>query len=613
MRLLKSLVFLIALCSSAYAADPVGLISYPPSKMMGFRGMDTRSNSPLIADGRGENLLNVKLSAAFDLQKRPGYDVINDATLDDLSIDSPPITGIFDTLFSTGSSWTLVFVGNKLKYDASGTWTTAAGSGTITSGENNQWQCTMALDSAVCTNDADAPLKVNSTPAHSALSFTGLSNAITDAKTLVWYRNYLIFGNTIENGTSHPTRFRWSTVGTIETWSNNDFVDLSTFAGDEIVGFSELYGDLYIFLTKSIWKASLVGGDDVFVFRKVIDGIGAIARDSIQLISFSDNRSAVIFLDERKRVLMFDGVSVVDVGALIQPTLDDLAPARLQYAVSTFDGKDYYLCATSAGEVENDICFDLQTEIFEWTRHDQIDANAMAQVKETTSVIKTYFGNYDAFVYWMDNPDLNNDVDGAVGIVDSVATVDTATITGAQILIDASLTSGIYTGATVRISSGTANDEERVIVSSTSTGVIVSSPFSTTPDSTSVYEIGVIDTKYHTRHFDLGNVAQEKVQFLGMLVWGKEQSNSQIDATYAVDFGANLGSEVIDFTSEGALWDVGIWDVDTWGGEGDGNRTVKFTGNGSFLQIKLENNSADETFHLYGYNIIAIGGDIKQP
>lgn len=591
------------------------LISYPEEKIMGFRGLDTTATAPLVADSRAVDLLNVKLSTALNLQKRYGFDTVNDTTLDQIDTDNPVIQGIFDSEYSNGNSWTLVFAGARLLYDNAGTWTTVNGGVNIgTAGQNNQWHCVMAFDSAVCTNDVDLPIKISSDPTASILDVSDLSDALTKTKVFAFFRNYFIHMNTVEGGTERPTRFRWSDVGTIETYQNDNFIDISTFAGDEIIGAAELYGDIYVFLKKSIWKVSLVGGDDVFQIKKVIDNIGAIARDSIQLITLPDNRTAVIFLDEKKRVLMFNGVSVTNIGSIIQPTLDNLNASRLQYAVSTFDGKDYYLSASTSGSNSNDIVFDFQTEIFEWTKHDQIDANAFAQVKENTSVIKTYFGNYDSFVYWMDNPDLINDVDGATGIVDSMGTLNTSTITGATVIVDAGLNSGSYTGAIVRVTSGTGVGQEAVVVTSDSTSLTVATAFGTQLDATSVYSVGDINAYYYGKHYELGSASREKNAFLGMLMWAKEQSNSEVDVSYAIDFGSVLGSETKDLSpSTSSLWDSALWDEGTWGTTGDKIYTVKFSGIGNHIQPRWAQNDIDKTFDVYGFNIIATIGDIKQP
>lgn len=599
-----SLLFLF--CSlTSYATDNPRLIGYPEGKLMGFLGLDTRSSSPTLQDGHAVDLQNVKISLGLDLKKRYGYSVINSVSLDDLDYSIDTINGIFDTDYSNGNSWTLVFNGRRLKYDNSGTWKTVTGTGTITTGQNNQFVCEMALDNAICTNSEDIPLKVNSTPAHSAVSFTGLSSSLTKAKTIKWFQNYLIFGNTTEGGTPYPTRFRWSNVGTIGTWTDADYVDISSLSGDSITAFKEMYGDLYIIMRKSIWKATLVGGNDIFVFAKLIDGIGSIAKNSVQVVSLPGDRLGIIFLSEDKKIYLFNGVTVTDIGNIIQPTLNGMSPSRLDYAVSAFDGKSYFLAITSSGGSTNDNLFEYQTELNEWSKHTQIDANAMARVKENTAVIKTYFGNYKSFVYWMDNPDNDNDVDGAQGIVDSVGTLSTNTETGVQVILDTELTAGIYTGATIRITSGTGSGQETVVLSGMTTGVMVASAFSTNPDSTSIYSIGDINAHYSTKWYDFGDASRLKT-FRGMYMWAEEQSASSIDVSYLEDFSGVLGSETKDLSpSSSSLWDVALWDQATWGTTGDKFYTFKFAGTGRFLQVKFSQDDIDTPFHIYGYHLLA--------
>ena len=602
-KILLSLIFSLFL-TNAWADDNPRLIGYPEGKIMGFLGLDTRTPAPNIQDARATDLLNVKLSSAFNLKKRYGYSVIN-GTLDDAGLTPTPITGLFDAEYSNGNSWTLAFLGTRLKYDNAGTWTTVTGNPAISASQDAQWVCQMALDNAICTNGVNPPLAIDSTPSSSALAFTGLSNAVTKAEAVIWFRNYLIFGNTTEGGTARPTRFRWSNVGTINTYSNNDFVDISSFSGDEIVGYVEMYGDLFILMRKSIWKASLVGGNDVFVFSKVIDGLGAIAKNSIEIVNLPGNRLGVIYLNENKKMYLFNGAVVEDIGAIIQPTLDDLNASRLEYAVAVFDDKDYMLSVSSEGVSTNDIVLDFQTELGEWTKHDNINANAFARIKESTSVIKTYFGNQKSFVYWLDNPDNVNDVDGATGIVDSVGIVNTSTETGAQIIIDSGLTSGIYTGAVIRITSGTGEGAEAVVLTQTSTGIVVSSAFSTTPDSTSNYSIGDINAYYSTKWYDLGDSTRYK-SFRKLFFWAKEASSNEVDVSYSEDFGGEVGSETKNLSpASSSLWDSALWDVGTWGTTGDKFYTTNLTGRGRVLNLRFEETSIDKDFNIYGFHILA--------
>jgi hypothetical protein len=612
---LASLTLVLALF--CVGADNPRLIGYPSGgKIMGFRGLDTQTKAPNLEDGRSPDLLNVLLSSAFDLRKRYGLDPVNE-TLDDYSFDSPAVTGIFDTEYSNGNSYTIVFVGDKLKYDNSGEWDDATvGTGSITSNQNYQWQCLMALDYAVCTNGYDPLLKVQgdagSAPyvKKTLLDFSSLATPVTRAGAHIFYRNYLIVGDTTE-GSRYPTRFRWSDVGTIETWSDENYTDIASLAGDEIVAFKEMYGELFVIMRKSVWKASLVGGDDVFTFTKVIDGIGGVSRTAPQVVAFPDNKLAIPFLTEDKKIYLFNGITVFDIGQVIQPTLDDLAASRLKYAAGIFDGENYYLSVSDGSSSTNDIVLVYNVDIQEWSKFDQVDANCFARVKESTSVIRTYLGNYAAFVYWMDNSDLVNDVNGATGIFEDAGVVNTDTETGAQVLIDTEFDGGDYTGAIVRITSGTAAGEERVITTQTPTGVIVATAFSTTPDSTSNYSIGDIDTYYKTKWIDFGDAPRMK-SFKEVYFWAAEESAHEVEISYYENFGAVLGSEPISLSpSSTSLWDSGLWDEAVWGTTGDKMFTTKLRGLGRTVQLEFRQSGIDKSFHIYGYHILAEKLDVQ--
>jgi len=599
---------------SVNAEDSHRLLTYPPQKIMGFRGLDTSARTPLLQDGRAIDLQNIKLSTSFDLKQRYGYVAINES-LDDFDTSSGAIHGIFDARFSGDTNFPIVFYEDKIKYDNSGTWTEIGNwwvAPTITSGKNYQFQCTMALDTAVCTNDQDVPIAISSSPAKSALDVSDLTDTLTKAKAVAWFRNYLIFGNTVEAAAEKPTRFRWSDVGTTETYDDDNFIDIAQLGGDEIIGFTEFYGNLYAFFKNAIYKITLVGGNDVFNVDKVIEGIGSIARDSIQMVRLSSNQNGVIFLSEDKKVYIFTGLGVQDIGQVIQPTLDNLNEARIQYAVSVYDGKSYYLSVSTGSDSENDTVYEYQVEIGEWTKHSDVNANAYARVRASNEIL-TYFGNYDGYVYEWEDVDYESDAANAsaVGVVDSVTTINTKSITGGQVIIDSDITSGTYTGAIIKITSGTGAGEEQVILHNTDTSVVVATAFSTTPDSTSNYSIGAINAYYETKWYDWGDSPRKK-NFKHLYFWGKEASNNAITVKYASDFGTTIESQEQSLApSSSSVWDTAVWDQGIWTTTGDKFYRIPLKGVGRFMNIRFENSDAEETFHLYGFNILADAIDIR--
>lgn len=71
LRLFNIIFGLFFLISPVYAQQ--NLLSYPPEKIMGFRGLDTKSTPPTVADSRATDILNVKLSKALDLRKNNAF------------------------------------------------------------------------------------------------------------------------------------------------------------------------------------------------------------------------------------------------------------------------------------------------------------------------------------------------------------------------------------------------------------------------------------------------------------------------------------------------------------------------------------------------------------
>src|SRR3990167_3170050 len=64
------------------------------------------------------------------------------------------------------------------------------------------------LQNVIGTNGTDIPIQYNGTTLAN-VSFTGLANSIQKAKTVAFFKNYLVFGNTTENNIAYPTRIRW--------------------------------------------------------------------------------------------------------------------------------------------------------------------------------------------------------------------------------------------------------------------------------------------------------------------------------------------------------------------------------------------------------------------
>lgn len=415
--------------------------AYPEQGIIPYLGLDDTSDPLMAKDNRASAIQNITLNLDGTAQKRYGYSRKN-GTLDtnDISDTFEAVTGLYELRRSNGTNNLIATCANKIFYDNSGTWTNITGGNTtlITEGQDYQWSWITALDYAIGTNGTDPPICWNGSGVATPLTISGLTNSLTKAKCITWWKNYLIFGNTTEAGINHTTRIRWSNVGTINTYTDVDFIDIATLGGQQIEGFGILYDNLFVFLTSSIYKVSLVGGDELFNVSKVSEGIGCIAKNSIQNILIN-NIENLIFLSKDATINQFNGVGITESSILIRGTLDNLKISRLPYAVSAVNQQTshYYLSVTNTNAAtSNNLLLDFYYEVGEWSKHTGIEANAMAVANDSNSLPQVYFGNYKSFVYQLDDSNKQDDVYGFTGFFEDKSTYDTATASGLDILYD---------------------------------------------------------------------------------------------------------------------------------------------------------------------------------
>lgn len=609
--LLISCIVILFTTNTLYAQEKARV--FPSQGLLTFQGLDDTSSPPIVKDGRAADIQNINLDITGQANKRNGYSVFG-INLDTNHVDDDfeAVTGLWELFLSSGTKVKLATVGSNLFNITSSAKTDITQTLSITEGQNNQFAWTTALDQAIGTNDTDVPIKTNGTTSI-ALDVSDLSDTLTKAKTVVWWKNYLIFGNTLEGAVERPTRIRWSNVGTIETWSDDDFIDISALGGQEIEAFGVLYDNLYIFLTDSIYKVSLVGGDDLFISSKVSEGVGCIAKNSAKTIAIG-NSEGIIFLSRDKRINYLDGVKVTEISTLIRNTMNDLSAARLKYAVAVDDRRNthYYLAVTDGSVATNNLVLDFNYEIGEWSKHIQIDANAFMTADDDNNVKRVFFGNYESFIYQMIDPDLDNDVDGLSGTFSNVTgfgnqdAADTLTASGLTVLYDTTADFSATTGATVSITSGTGSGEEYIVVQplpgSPASGIIVVDS-TVTATGTSVYSIGAIDAYYTTKWYDLG-LAPVRKNFGEMYLWTTTTATGDITVSHGTDFVDTITTSTAILQADGSLWGTAIWGTDEWAGTSSSLSKIPINNSGRFIKYKFREADIDETMGLMGYSTI---------
>ena len=601
---MKKLFILLVSCfffATCYAQEKAKV--FPEGSPAPFLGLDDTSAPSQVKDYRASDINNIVLDNTGQASKRYGYAFHCDLDTHAVSDDYEAVTGIQELYKSSGTRVKVAVCGNKIfNVTTAGVKTDITNSVTITEGANYQFVWANALDYAIGTNFQDPIIKTNGSLTN-VLDVSGLSSALTKAKSVVWWKNYLVVGNTVEAGTSHTTRVRWSNVGTIETWSDDDYVDIATLGGQQIEALSTLYDDLYIFLTDSIYKVSLVGGEELIKVTKVSEGVGCIAKNSVRNIAVG-NSEGIIFLSRDKTVNFLDSVKVTDISALITNTMDDLSATRLQYSVAVDDrvNSHYYLSATNTTAAYNNLILDYHYGIGEWSKHSNIRANSIAVANDANEISQVYFGNYDSLLYQLQDEDKNSDCAGEVGSFDDRSITNTATASGLYVLYDNSATFTDVTGALVTITSGTGVDEVYTIVASTATGIVVVDS-SITATGSSVYSIGSIDAYYTTKWYDLG-VAPMRKNFGELFVWSSTDSATTNDIYYATDFVNTITSTTLATESSGSLWGTAIWGTSTWAGASTSLTRIPLDISGRFIKIKFANDNIDEPMDLDGYSLM---------
>lgn len=604
----------LCLPSVLYAKDAE---TYPSSGSLPFLGLDDTSAPTQAQDGRAQDLQNVKLSISKDMRQRYGDSLVG--TTQDLGLEANcVITGLYYTKFSSGTERIISTCGTRWNYLNGTSWTTVSGiTVTQTAGANNQFVFTTALDEVIATNGVDLPIRYNGTTLNT-VNFSSLTSTSrpTKAKTTAFFKNFLIFCNDTENGIDYKTRCRWSNVGTSSTWSDADYIDIGALGGQEVTALAELYDNLYVFLTDSIYRVSFVAGADTFNISKVTDDIGCIAKNSVQSITLTNAQNGLIFLDKDKKLYFFNGIVVQDISTLITAAMGGLSASRLQYAVSADSNTDYFLCLTNGTGGTNNLCLDLQYQIGEWSKYTNVPANAMAHVLDPNGRDQVYFGTDKSFVYQLENTSLIDDVGSALGTINAISTIDTTTASGLTVLYTtgASYVTGAVVGqlagAPIVLTDSAGVTQTNTLATNTTTGLVMTDAFASAPSVGTTYEVGAIDSFYTTKWYDLGTGPRLK-HFSKVYFWAADDTASGIDVSYASDFSTDLATITVsmDAGASDALWGSAIWGTSLWGSGGtDIFRYVDLTTGGRYLKVKWDEDDPGQTFRIYNWNILYNAG-----
>jgi hypothetical protein len=327
-----------------------------------IKGLNYNIGGVLAADTDMTECRNVSIDRLLNVSKIAGYTTLG---------SNLPLTGSvmgFEEFFLTsGVEFLMAFTTTHFYYYDTTTskWTDITDVLVSTGGLNNLFFSEIMNNILIMTNGKDAPKKWTGTGNIAALGGTP-----PIAKYVKKFKNYLVFGNTIETGTNYPQRVRWSDTGLPESWtpgagSNAGYQDL-TEGVDFITGL-EILGDwLIVFKERSIYAAYLSGTPgQIFAFDIKVDGTGCSAGATISPVK------NFLFFMSYDNIYSFDGLNIASIGDNIKDELFSIVNASamgnsFSLVIESLD--EYHLFIPTGSNTTPDTEFIYNYKLNSWTR-----------------------------------------------------------------------------------------------------------------------------------------------------------------------------------------------------------------------------------------------------
>lgn len=233
-----------------------------------------------------------------------------------------------------------------------------------------------------------------------------------------------------------------------------------------------------------------------------------------------------------------------------------------------------------------------------WQYWDNINASALRQMT-INGVISVYSGDYNGFIWKIDDPSMNGDGAEENG---------TATSSGATTLVDTTKiwTPNIYRGVRVRIISGTGINQVRTISSNTIDTLTVDSAWATNPDNTSEYTIG----GYDVYHYSNWKKVLKTYDFLKQLwfIWVNANASGdyEIEIILQIDFDQTETNQISIFLSLAAantIWGQFIWGQAIWGAFSVFQDRIRQFARFRAIRIGFRHRKAGQPFQINGFSL----------
>ncbi len=368
-----------------------------PIPDINFNGGLNSTSGPLsVGNNESSDLQNIDFNKFGSILKRNGYSALNTSAITGSALSD----GLWWYEFVSSGSYLskLINITNSKAYkmdDLDGTWDDITGAVTITAG--NFCDFDNFLNEVYITNNEDVPFKWTGTGNVSAAT---VPPSLTKARFNIQFQNYLFYLNVVVGGTTHQSRIYWSDLADTSSFLATSFIDISKNDGQAISSRAVLGDRLVVFKERSIYNVFFTGDSDIpFTVQKSNSIVGCVAPWSVQEVE-----NGLVFLSY-DGFYYYDGNNSYKISQNIQTTLSGYNLTRLNQGRSMRQkDKNRYFCSLpSSGQTENDVVVVWDWQLNAFSIYTGIAASSMTTVYVGGIQERIYFGDYDGFVYRMDN------------------------------------------------------------------------------------------------------------------------------------------------------------------------------------------------------------------
>ena len=359
-------------------------------------GLNSTSGPLNVQENESSDLQNIDFNKFGSILKRNGYASAGTATL------NKAIDGLHWFEFASGGTSGRMAVGvaggSMFVSALAGVWTGVSNGVTISSAYHCDFE--NWLNRVWVTTGTNTPFYYAGS---GSCNTANVPTGVLRPKYVRQFNNYLFYGNVAIGGTDMPSRIYWSGLKT-DTFASDQFIEVSKDDGQAITGLKVLGDRLVVYKERSIYNVYFTGDADIpFIMPgggKSNSSVGCVAPWSIQEV---ENGNVFLSFDG---LYYYDGLNSYKISDRITTTLtESITQTKFAQGVSCVQkAKNRYFLSLPTENNNNRIIFwDYYNNAF--SIYIGMSASAMATTYINGIDERPYFGDYNGYIYRMDNGD----------------------------------------------------------------------------------------------------------------------------------------------------------------------------------------------------------------